>query len=210
MSWIIFLSYSNRIRSRLNPNISYWFRRSAANPDRDKECDEEILHWLHSTPHNCQVKNRLIWVGGVTWFLVIFKFSFCKQLIDRNLFKWVNAQKLQTSVQIARQFEILVKDSKNEINSKGNPDLSFYGVETIAIKMLDSKILFYQHPNASYKAWQWDFCRELKVVCEEDKIAFVFSVIKSNSTQLSWLIFTSFWKSQFSNLITTNAGRIIV
>ena len=79
-----------------------------------------------------------------------------------------------------------MKDGNDDVSCDRDPDLSFYSVETIAIKMLDSKILFYPFEkkiNTPTHLIEFgnNFCRNLQVIGKEDKVTFVFVIIKSNS-----------------------------
>src|SRR5258708_18550981 len=54
----------------------------------------------------------------------------------------MNTQKLQSSVQMSRQVELLVQDGNHQINRHGNPNLGFHRVGTVSEKVFDTQVTF--------------------------------------------------------------------
>src|SRR5258708_40202289 len=54
----------------------------------------------------------------------------------------MNTQKLQSSVQMSRQVELLVQDGNHQINRHGNPNLGFHRVGTVSEKVFDAQVTF--------------------------------------------------------------------
>ena len=52
----------------------------------------------------------------------------------------MNTQELQSSVESARQSQLLVNDGHDEVSRHRNPDLSLHRVGTCSEKMLDSQM----------------------------------------------------------------------
>ena len=60
--------------------------------------------------------------------------------MQRRFLERMNTQKLQSSVQGARQGELLVEDGDHQADRHGNPDLRLHGVGTGAEKVLDAQV----------------------------------------------------------------------
>ena len=58
--------------------------------------------------------------------------------MDRNFLKGMNAQKLEGSVQSARELELLVKDGHHEVNGHRNPDLALHRIGARAEVVFDA------------------------------------------------------------------------
>src|ERR1700723_2952221 len=73
-------------------------------------------------------------------FFFIYK-SFHKQLSDRGLFKWVDAQDLQHFMQTMSQVELFLKDGHQQISANGRPQLALHSVGTVAHKSANTQML---------------------------------------------------------------------
>jgi len=62
--------------------------------------------------------------------------------MQRDLFKRVNAQNLQSSVQRSGQFEFLVQDGNEHVNADCDPDLGLHRVGRSAEEVFDAQVLF--------------------------------------------------------------------
>lgn len=61
----------------------------------------------------------------------------CKYIMEQ-VFKIMNAQNLYISVKRAGEVELLVKDSDDEVNAQGDPDLGFHGIGAGAVVVRDA------------------------------------------------------------------------
>ena len=62
--------------------------------------------------------------------------------MQRDLFKRVNAQNLQSSVQRSGQLEFLVQDGNEHIDAHRDPDLSLHCVGRSTEEVFDAQVLF--------------------------------------------------------------------
>ena len=62
--------------------------------------------------------------------------------MQRDLFKRVNAQNLQSSVQRSGQLEFLVQDGNEQIDAHRDPDLSLHCVGRSTEEVFDAQVLF--------------------------------------------------------------------
>src|SRR5665213_3574516 len=95
--------------------------------------------------------------------------------MERLLLKRMNAQKLEGSVQAARQIEFLVKDGHHEVNGHRDPDLGLHRIGAGTEVVFDTQVTFdpfeeeFDLPAALVELCHRDG-RDLQIVGEEDQI----------------------------------------
>jgi hypothetical protein len=95
--------------------------------------------------------------------------------MDRHLLKGMNTQKLESSVESTREFELLVKDGHHEVNGHCNPDLGLHRIGTGAEVVFDAQVAFdpleeeLDLPTALVELGHGER-RDLQVIGEEDKM----------------------------------------
>ena len=62
--------------------------------------------------------------------------------MDRYLLKGMNTQKLEGSVESARELELLVKDGHHEVNGHCNPDLGLHRIGAGTEVVFDTEVAF--------------------------------------------------------------------
>jgi len=104
-----------------------------------------------------------------------FEVGFYKQFMDRHLLKRMNAQKLESSVEFARDLELLVKDGHHQVNGHCNPDLALHRIGAGAEVVFDAQVAFdpfeeeFDLLTALVELGNGE-CGNLQVVGEEDKM----------------------------------------
>src|SRR5690606_9966765 len=101
--------------------------------------------------------------------------------MERDFFKRMNAQKLQSSVQTPRQLQLLVKDGDHEVNAHRDPNLTFHRIGARAVVVLDAQVAFdpaeeqLDPPAQAIKLCRGQR-RNAQVVAQEDEIPTVLFV----------------------------------
>ena len=124
----------------------------------------------------------------------------------------MNAQKLQSSVECAGQFELLVKDSDYQIGGHCDPYLGLHGVGTGAVVMLDPQVPL-DPPEEQLDApphlvkHGHDKGRDLQIVGQEDEFLCGFRVVKFDPSQKNRERLPRFFESRFSYMVAAQASE---
>ena len=126
----------------------------------------------------------------------------------------MNAQKLQSSVEGAGQFHLLVNDRDYQISGHCDPYLRLHRVGTRAVEVLDPEMLLdpseeqldapthlVEHGNGKG--------RDLQVVGEEDQFPFCFRVVVAHFSQKGGKGVSRFGETGFADMIAPQAGEAI-
>ncbi len=62
--------------------------------------------------------------------------------MQRHFFKRVNAQALQSSVQVSGQSQLLVDNGDQQVSRDRDPDLRLHRIGTVPEKMFDAQVTF--------------------------------------------------------------------
>ena len=95
--------------------------------------------------------------------------------MDRHLIKRMNTQKLEGSVEFARELELLVKDGHHQVNGHRNPDLGLHRIGAGSEVVFDTQVAFdpleeeFDLPTALVELGNGE-SGDLQVVGEEDKM----------------------------------------
>ena len=124
----------------------------------------------------------------------------------------MNAQKLQSSVECARQFELLVKDCDHKVRGDGDPDLRLDRVGTRAVVVLDPEMPF-DPAEEQFDApphlvqHRYGKGRNLQIVGQEDEFLRGFRIEISHLPQESGKGLPGLCESWFSDMIAAQAGE---
>jgi hypothetical protein len=112
---------------------------------------------------------------------MVFAMLFHKCFMKRGVFKRMDAQNLQSSVDGTGKIELLVKDGDEQVNARGNPDLGSHVMGRGAVAALDAQMLFepakeqFDVPAQAVEAGH-EPDGYLQVVGQKNKITSVFPV----------------------------------
>ena len=117
--------------------------------------------------------------------------------MDRNFLKGMNAQKLESSVEFARELELLVEDGHHEVNGDRNPDLGLHRIGARTEVVFDAQVAFdpfeeeLDLPSRLVELGHGER-RDLQVVGEEDKMLGRLCIEVAHSAQrVRCLLYTS-------------------
>ena len=126
----------------------------------------------------------------------------------------MNAQKLQSSVECARQFHLLVNDRDHQIGGHSDPYLRLHCVGTCAVEVLDAQMLF-DPPEEQLDApahlvehgygKRWDF----QVVGEEDQFPVGFRVVIAHLPQKGGKGISRFGERGLAHMVASQAGEAV-
>jgi len=134
--------------------------------------------------------------------------------MDRNFLKGMNAQKLEGSVESARELELLVKDGHHQVNGHCNPDLALHRIGTGAEVVFDAQVAFdpfeeeFDLPSRLVELGHGE-SGNLQVVGEEDQMLGGLLVEVAHPAQRIWEVGRCFGKRWRSNLIAENTLQAI-
>jgi len=134
--------------------------------------------------------------------------------MDRNFLKGMNAQKLEGSVQSARELELLVKDGHHEVNGHRDPDLGLHCIGAGTEVVFDTEVAFdpleeeFDLPTALVELGNGE-SGDLQVVGEEDKMLGGLCIEVAHPAQRIGEVGCCFGKRWRSNLIAENALQAI-
>ena len=140
--------------------------------------------------------------------------SFCKQFMERCFLKRMNAQKLQSSVQRSRQFQLLVRDGHQQVNRHRNPDLGLHRVGTGPVIMLDAQVSFdppkeqFDLPAQPVKARHGQ-PRQVEMIGQENQIPVVLRVVITDPAQRQRKVLVGFGQGEGADLIAAQSRRRI-
>ena len=143
-----------------------------------------------------------------------FEIIFCKYLNDSIFLKYHDAQHLENRVRTLIQFQLSLDNDYQGIDSHSNPYLCLDCVERCAEKTFDPKILFYPpektlYPPAALVEEGYSRRREMKIVCEKNKMYSRLRILETYSAQRHWIFFASVWTAQNDSLIRYDPCRFV-
>ena len=126
----------------------------------------------------------------------------------------MNAQKLQSSVEGAGQFQLLVEDGDYQIGGHRNPYLRLHRVGTRAVEVFDPQMLLdpsEEQLDAPSHLVKHGHCqrRDLQVVGEEDQFPCGFRVVVAYLSQKSGKGISRFGETRLADMIAAQAGEAI-
>ena len=134
--------------------------------------------------------------------------------MDRNFLKRMNAQKLEGSVESARELELLVEDGHHQVNGDRNPDLALHRIGARTEVVFDAQVAFdpleeeFDLPSRLVELGHGE-SGDLQVVGEEDKMLGGLLVEVAHPAQRIWEVGRCFGKRWRSNLIAENTLQAI-
>ena len=126
----------------------------------------------------------------------------------------MNAQKLQSSVQGSRQFQLLVKYGHHEVNAHRDPYLGLHRVGARPVVMLDTQMTLdpteeqLDAPAQLVKLGHGQR-RNAQVVGEKDQVPRGLLVVVSHLAQERWEVRPGFGQCGFADLVAANSSREI-
>lgn len=126
----------------------------------------------------------------------------------------MNAQKLQSSVEGARQFHLLMNDRDHQIGGHLDPYLRLHRVWTCAVKVLDPQMLLdpsEEQLDSPTHLVEHGNCqgRDLKVVGEKDQFPFGFRVVVADFSQKCRKGVSRFGETRFADMVASQTGEAI-
>ena len=111
-------------------------------------------------------------------FRILFH-SVSNKLLNGFLFKDIDLQNLQKSVEASRQAEPLFHDGHEQVDAQGNPDLGLDGVGRSAVESLDPQVLLdptkeQLDPPSQLEDVRHGFCWDGKNIGQKHKPLFCF------------------------------------
>lgn len=126
----------------------------------------------------------------------------------------MNAQYLQSSVESAGQFELLLEDSDHQVGAHRDPYLGLHRVGTRAIvvfdpqvpldpaeEQLDAPSQFVEHGHGER--------RDFEVVCQEDEFSGGFRIVIPHSAQEHREVLAGLLQLWLSNMIAAQTGQAV-
>src|SRR5665213_1342654 len=134
--------------------------------------------------------------------------------MERLLLKRMNAQKLEGSVQAARQIEFLVEDGHHEVNGHRNPDLGLHRIGAGTEVVFDSEVSldpFEEEFDLPAALVELRYCEswDLQIVGEEDEMLGCLLVEVMHSAKRPGEVGGWFWKCWPAYLIAANTRFVI-
>ena len=125
----------------------------------------------------------------------------------------MNAQKLQSSVEGAGQFHLLVENGDHQIGCHCDPYLRLHRVGTRAVEVFDSQMLLDPSEEQFYapaRLLEHGHCqrRDLQVVGEEDQFSLHFRVVVAHFSQKGRKGISRFGELGFAYMIALHAGEV--
>ena len=126
----------------------------------------------------------------------------------------MNAQKLQSSVESAGQFHLLMNDRDHQIGGHRDPYLRLHRVGTRAVEVFDSQMLLdpsEEQFDAPARLVEHGHCqrRDLQVVGEKDQFPFRFRVVVAHFSQESREGLPRFGERGLADMIASQTGKAI-
>ena len=134
--------------------------------------------------------------------------------MDRYLLKGMNTQKLEGSVESARELELLVEDGHHKVNGDRNPDLGLHRIGARTEVVFDTQVAFnpfeeeFDLPSRLVELGHGE-SGDLQVVGEEDKMLGRLLVEVAHSAQRVREVGCCFEKRRTPNLIAENTLQAI-
>ncbi len=126
----------------------------------------------------------------------------------------MNAQKLQSSVECARQFHLLVNNRDHQIGGHSDPYLRLHRVGTCAVEVLDAQMLF-DPPEEQLDApahlveHGHGERRDFQVVGEEDQFPVGFRVVITHLPQKGGKGISRFGERGLAHMAASQAGEAV-
>ena len=126
----------------------------------------------------------------------------------------MNTQNLQGSVQLSRQLQLLVKDRYDQVDRDRDPYLCLHRVGTVAVEMLDSKVLLDPSKEEFDLPAQPVQRRDIQgrqghLVAKENKRPFLFGIVVANFPQRPRKVSASCGKAKLPDLVASDAVQIV-
>jgi len=134
--------------------------------------------------------------------------------MERHFFKRMDAENLQSSVQIARQTELFVKDRYHQVNAHSDPDLGFHGVGAGPKIVFDSQVVFdpaekeFDVPTRLVELGD-NQSGNVEMVGQEDQIPACLGIEVANLAQTRWERLSCFGQCKLADLVAAQPQTLV-